>query len=203
MKTRLEVELSNMKQNYEKSLNECTAAYDAIKELKGDLKARDDIICDLEVSNKIATESANKLNKIMNDSRKKYEKEKADLMKEHKIEIKAWKKDLGKANSKHLKLERKFALLEDMTALSPNPTDDQESTLTIQNLNVHTADSLEEVSCSMCSIINPNYVPDYLYGEIINPACRHCKGDLSEDDPFISFPECHIPYYLIGIQRTI
>ena len=92
MKTRLEVELSNMKQNYEKSINECTAAYDAIKELKGDLKARDDIICDLEVSNKIATESANKLNKIMNDSRKKYEKEKADLMKEHKIEIKAWKK---------------------------------------------------------------------------------------------------------------
>ena len=64
------------------------------------------------MSKRNASESAIKLNKKLNDNRKVYEEEKLVILKEHKKEVKAWRKDLGRAVSKHLKLEKKLALFE-------------------------------------------------------------------------------------------
>ena len=52
---------------------------------------------------------ADKLNKQMNSDKLRFKEEKAIIEKQYKAEIKSWKKDLGKANSKTLKLEKELA----------------------------------------------------------------------------------------------
>jgi hypothetical protein len=34
---------------------------------------------------------------------------------------------------------------------------------------------LEEINCTMCAVIIPNYTPDYFHGIEINPACQNCS----------------------------
>ena len=55
----------------------------------------EDSLVKLECVNKSAKESALKLNKILNDTKVKFEHEKEFLRKEHNLEVKAWRKDLG------------------------------------------------------------------------------------------------------------
>jgi hypothetical protein len=33
----------------------------------------------------------------------------------------------------------------------------------------------EEINCTMCAVIIPNYMPDYFHGIEINPACQSCS----------------------------
>ena len=66
-----------------------------IKNLENALKDRDEEIANLKTANKADKESSEILNKKLTETRLKHEKEKAKLIKEHKAEVKAWKKDLG------------------------------------------------------------------------------------------------------------
>ena len=76
--------------------------------LKNVLENRDHEIFYLQKENKSAKEASEKLNRILLADRDKFEKEKQQLIKEHKAEIKTWKKHLGEANSKIVKLEKKL-----------------------------------------------------------------------------------------------
>ena len=79
-----------------------------IESLKTALDDRYKEICSLQISNKVAKETSEKLNKRLTDNRNKYEQDKTHQLKEHRNEVKAWKKDLGEANSKIIKLEKKL-----------------------------------------------------------------------------------------------
>ena len=61
-------------------------------------------IQDLERANKKSNEISNKLNKQISEERAKFKKEKIKIDKEHKAEIKAFRKDLGEENKQKLKL---------------------------------------------------------------------------------------------------
>ena len=78
-----------------------------ISYLKTVLEDRDKEIGNLKVSNKAAREASKKLN----NKRTKYNEEKAEVLRKHKIEVKSWKKDLGEANSKVIKLEKELKAL--------------------------------------------------------------------------------------------
>ena len=169
-------------------------ANEIIQKLKSTLQDRDNCIKNLQIANKRATESAIQLNTIMNENRKRFETEKSHILEKHRLEIKSWKKDLGRARSSHIKLEKKFALLEvDKTGihLQIKPrVSEEESTVNVNAF--HGSDTL----CSICAAVIPHYIPDYFCGEAFNPACSKCKGNDSEDDPFSSFPLSGTPISL-------
>ena len=57
------------------------AANEIIKKLKSTLQDHDDCIENLQIANKRATESAKQLNTVINDIRKRFETEKAPMLK--------------------------------------------------------------------------------------------------------------------------
>ena len=52
------------------------------------------------------------LNKVVNENKRKHEKEREHANKNHKSEIKSWKKELGLEKSQRIKAERKLAIIE-------------------------------------------------------------------------------------------
>ena len=153
-----------------------------IVQLKSDLKECDKIIQDLQVSNKSATESAKTLNKKLNDNRKLYEEEKKITLNDHKKEIKAWKRDLGKAVSNHVKLEKKLALLEAKEPFSGNYIQDHTSTMPALTDPVFPEASYpEDEICSICSITIPNYSPSYFMGEMFNPHAKNVRDQMRKN----------------------
>ena len=62
----------------------------------------------LKHATQVAREISNKLHKELSDTKIKFNKEKAATFKEHKAEVKAWKKDLGEANKEKIKLQKKL-----------------------------------------------------------------------------------------------
>ena len=183
--------------------NECAIAYITVDDYKVKLRAQENVIHDLELANKNATEAAKQLNKMLNDNRAMFEKEKAQILKDHKKEIKAWKKDLGLANSNHIKLEKKFALLE-ATAESesnvPVMTSESHPIIVKKPPKAYEEEFMRKEEgeyCSLCAILIENYIPDYFCGEMMNPCCLKCKGsDDSASDPFSSFPDPVMPLTL-------
>ena len=199
---KLRIDLKSMEQKYDNTVEECSMAYSSIKLLKSDLNERDTIIRDLEASNKVAVETANRLNRKLNENRRLYEEEKQLLLKMHKNEVKAWKKDLGRANSNHLRLEKKVAHLQTTESSKPSPMHTlNESTVDLTQERVVEENAVEvaqEEMCSICGKSISSYVPDYFMGETINPACSQCKGYDTEEDPFASFPDPGMPVSLVS-----
>ena len=101
-----------------KSVNE-KHLYSEIEHLKAALEGLDEEIHNLRIANKSLKEVSEKLRLAMCESKDKFEKEKVQLVKDHKAEVKAWKRDLGEANSKVIKLEK---LANKYEACSPNST---------------------------------------------------------------------------------
>ena len=83
-----------------------------IESLKVALNDRDHEILSLQMANQGVKDASEKLNKRLTDNKNKYEQEKTHLLKEHRKEVKAWKKDLGEANSKIVKVEKKLKAAE-------------------------------------------------------------------------------------------
>ena len=81
---KLEQELNDITQKYEKVANECAIACITVDDYKVKLRAQENVIHDLELANKNATEAAKQLNKMHNDNRAMFEKEMAQILKGHK-----------------------------------------------------------------------------------------------------------------------
>ena len=144
---KLENDVINLTKRYEDSVIDCEHAYEVIKSfeqkqqksknkeemikneneknvkeemdnLKQMLHVRDLEIANLKVQNKAAKEASERLNKTLGELRTKSNDEKKTLLKEHRIEIKSWKKNLGQANSNLIKLEKKLQDVESDLASS-------------------------------------------------------------------------------------
>ena len=64
-----------------------------------------------------------KVHNELSDTKLKFGEQRAAILKKHKAEVKAWKKDLGEANKERIKLQNKFskevAILVTTTTTSP------------------------------------------------------------------------------------
>ena len=121
-----------------------------------DLKNQEKLIDDLELANRNASDAAKKLNKMLIDNRKIYENEKGLILKGHQLEVKAWKRDLGKANSRHIKLEKKVNRLESAKyktgSLSGQECISEQKPSRSQPRNFELQKNLSESSGQWCSI---------------------------------------------------
>ena len=109
-----------------------------------------------------------------------FENEKSSIIQEYQCEVKSWKKQLCSINKKHIKLQKKLAVLDnDYIHDSPEVTVDHKE-FTSQNLNTLT--ELTSI-CSICTEKIPNYTTEYYCGQIVSPVCSDCKQDanLSEN----------------------
>ena len=114
------------------------------------------------------------------------------IKKEHKAEIKSWRKDLGNERRQKVNLEKqleKIYLMQkekdeekskqkqpDVSALATSPCD---STIDSPLPASGSLSSLVPVICSIYSASIEKYQPKYYMGEQINPACDKCD-DTSE-----------------------
>ena len=112
-------------------------------------------------------------------------------------EVKTWKIELGDAKKKHIKLQKKFDIL-------------QSDSFAGDALDESFKDNYEDVSCysaNVCTIYGmkiPDYVPEYFCGMIVNPSCKTCQDNanllISDQslDPFSSFPAYGMPSSLVS-----
>ena len=169
-----------VKSETEAATIEINTLKEKIEVLENKIKERDETIQELEIANKIAREGKNRIHKELNESKKKFTQEKALIFKEHKSEVKAWRKELGEANREKIKLKEKLEKKNDEKRDNINcPILVSEPPLS--------QPSQSEVSCSICSEEILDYKPKYFLGELFNPACDKCddsfEGDNSGPDP--------------------
>ena len=140
------------------------------------------------------------MNRALAEKRATYEKEKNDIIKDYKSEVKAWKKELGQLNRKHINLQKKFKQLRsDDQQILPFTLSDSEPKL--ERIACPPTEPIN--CCSICSLEIACYVPEYFMGETVNPACDRCKREaelfIENDslDPFSSFPDLGVPFSLV------
>ena len=148
-----------------------------IKILKEALQDRNDSIKNLKGACEAAQAVASKLNKELCDNKLRFKEEKAALVKEFKSEAKQLKKELGKANSKNLKLLKKID--SDAESLEVTSETTGESIRYDGDIVNNTG-----VSCSLCATPIVNYKPKYFMGVEVNAACSKCedKDDIYDED---------------------
>ena len=121
-----------------------------IENLKSEIKDRDNEIVYLQKSRKAAEEVSKKLNRTVQENKVSFENEKRQLINEHKAEVKSWKRELGKVNSKVVKLEKLKETAnasEDPTvnqSLKPEPIHSDFDILTLSSLCDAADDNLED-----------------------------------------------------------
>ena len=82
-------------EKYENEIRELKLNNEA---LQSKIDEQDDIISELNIINKNSKEGSARINKELHELKIKYSKEKTNLIKDHKTEVKAWRKDLGDVN---------------------------------------------------------------------------------------------------------
>ena len=121
----LEEDLKSIQNKYARSVDDLEEAEKKIKELEDQISKpikseHDQEVFDLEIKNNSLREEiidleksvdvkikvSERLRKELGDSKKKAEKEKAAMIKAHRVEVKSWRKDLGEERKQRLKLEK-------------------------------------------------------------------------------------------------
>ena len=188
---KLQQDLEILQQKHEDILTELTSAYERIELLKKKNQEQENTINELSRENRLARDATYAINKAHNDARVMYEKDKFQIFKQHKVEVKSWRRELGEMTRKHIKLEKKLKLLTEENVPVPTSSIERLDNLVLKEGVIELLEEDFDI-CSLCGVNIRNYVPDYFFGEIINPACIKCKGP-EILDPFSSFPDDGIP----------
>ena len=186
---KLQQELDLLQIKYDDLYTELTRAYESIKLLKKTNQEQQNLINERTRELKVSKEATYALNQAYNDARIMHEKDKLDIFKNHKSEVKSWRRELGEMTRKHKKLEKKFEVLSEGNVKSdPEIPED----ISCEGKDADQVTDEDLTICTLCGVEITNYVPDYFYGEVINPACSTCIGPVMVD-PFSSFPDEGIP----------
>ena len=119
------------------------------------------------------------LHKKLKEAKIKVNKEKTEILRDHKTEVKALKKELGETNKENIKLKKKVEKFvnedlpkpESSPSIFPPDPDVQESL----------KDSEPQTLCSIFSVPILDFKPRYFLGEMNNPACNDCNDDFGPD----------------------
>ena len=194
-RTQVKQELSDSKDVTTKLFEKIANLEQENKQLEDVIENQTDEIKNLQAANKTRKEISDKLNKNMNDLKVKYIKEKSEISKKHKAEVKNWRKKLGEETKTKIKLKEQLQDKE-------NNKIDKEATTRKKKLkkNQKSASPLikeknnpSSIFCSICSLEIQNYIPEYFCGEKFNPTCQTCKDENNSDDVFSSFSSPHQP----------
>ena len=129
----------------------------------------------IEVKNKVAE----KLNKELRETKKRAENEKSCLVKAHKSEVKAWRKDLGEETKQRIKLENKIEMQLNDKVDNTGPVASKPS---FASIPVHKTKIASETVCSICGTEIVDYKPKYFLGTAFNPACADCDNSFESDN---------------------
>ena len=139
-------------------------------------KTKEGIIVDqdeaefLVVNNKRLKQVTKRLNTELASVKNKSKENKTAAVKELKVEIKQWRKLLGKERSQKMKLEKKVALIKSSGEVSRVNSSSKPIQASEEEI-----DDIE--TCSICVRPIPNYIPRYSSGLLWNPACSECDDD--------------------------
>ena len=156
-------EIRDLKQNNETLQSKIDESDDTVNELKNIIKN--------------SREAADRINKELNDYKVKYSREKALQIKEHKAEIKVWRKDLGELKKENIKLKEKLSNKLDNQSVTASKVSSPAT-----NENPHNQQPESEVVCSICANPILDYKPKYFLGEVFNPACNECDDSFDGDN---------------------
>ena len=132
----------------------------------------------LVVNNKRLKQVTKRLNTELASVKNKSKENKTAAVKELKVEIKQWRKLLGKERSEKMKLEKKVALIKSSDEVSRVNS----SSKPIQASEEASEEEIDDIeTCSICVRPIPNYIPRYSSGLLWNPACSECD-DNSDDE---------------------
>ena len=204
---KLERDIFALQKNHDDVVNECVNARETIEALKSQLIAtkpskievyeteinilkikimeRDETVRELEKANMIAREGSNRLNKELRESKQKFYQEKASIEKQHKLQVKAWRKELGESNKEKIKLQKQMEEKNYEKETKSEPQNDVIPEPPVSHL------LRAEVFCSICSEQIINYKPKYFLGEIFNPACENCDDSFEGDNSGPDSDGCH------------
>ena len=102
-----------------------------------------------------------KLNKAFNEKLSKFEKDKKDLVREHNIEVKHWRKELGNMTKQHKKLVKKFEALEQQSvATTPYAVTTEVLNEDFRLLSAPTTPDMNMVYCSICAVEINDYIQE-------------------------------------------
>ena len=188
---------------YKSAINKLTEEKDHLinenEKLNLSIKEKDREIMDLERANKVKSEVADKIKKNLKEVKEKFQKEKTDITRNHKLEVKYWRKQLGEETKTKIKLKEK---LEDPKNNTKPETKSKKRIFKKKSDNNKTIETpITTTLCSLCGVDIPNYIPEYFCGEKYNPACEKCKEN--DDawfprDPFASFASPTQPTSLVS-----
>ena len=199
---KLKNDLSALQKNHKDVVNDCVNARETIEALNSQLKATKPSKSDVDkaeimllkerlngLENKIVEydetvkelERANMIARELKEAKQKFSQEKALIERQHKFEVKAWRKELGESNKEKVKLEKKLEEQNDEKENKSEPPIEAIPEPSVSHL------LRAEVVCSICSDQIIDYKPKYFLGEPFNPACKKCddsfEGDNSGPDP--------------------
>ena len=165
-----------------------------ISTLEKTLAERDRTIASLKIGQSTVQNVVKKLNTEVTENRKQFQDEKNIILKQNRAEVKVWKKELGQANSRIIKLEKKIKMskvpsIKTSVSKASHPTEPTSEVIVEQ-----IKDDME--LCSICATRILNYTPKYFMGNMFNPACENCSEE--ELDPFSSFPSEDLPPSLVA-----
>ena len=122
--------------------------------------------------------------KALNEKLSKCEKDKIDILREHNLEVKYWKKELGNMTKQHKKLWKKFEALEEKSVATTPYTTDMTEVLNEDShlFSAPTTPDMNIVYCSICAVEISDHVQEYFCGEPFYPVCDKCKADANLDD---------------------
>ena len=131
---------------------------------------------------KHAKEAADRLNKKLCNTKKRFEKEKVDIIKWYKAEIKGWKKDLGEERRQKVKLEEKLndthTLVEKRSVVEKNP----EEVDHYPSSKTDFSEVSDEIHCTICASPIMSYVPKYFLVKKFRPFCENCDENYGMSD---------------------
>ena len=177
--------------------SELEAAYETIEVLKKINNDRNATINNLEKEILVCKEATTTINNAYNNNRIKFENEKIELFKQHKNEVKSWRRELGDMTKKHKNLERKFNSLKAKDVNSKDLVKIDSGVMEDVIIAEPAYSPTSEIMCTICSIVIDNYIPVYFCGHEVNPACSRCRSDDVLLDPFYSFPNDDMPSTLV------
>ena len=104
----LEKENSFLKEKIVEVARETQGYQEIIEKLRIEIKQKEKDCEDAFKTCDTANEAVSKLNKVLHENRDRYKKEKDSILKEHRAEIKVWRKDHGEANTEIINLKKKI-----------------------------------------------------------------------------------------------
>ena len=133
-----------------------------------------EVLLELESERKKSKLINNKLNRDISELNVKHQKEKTEITKNLKSEIKSWRKDLGSERKEKLKLEKQLEMLQKKVEEKLHKSTQACQISSLVKEPTLPNDS-EGIDCTVCAEPILNYEPEYFNAIEMNPACDNCK----------------------------